>query len=336
VSVLTEARYAAGLALGRPFQVLVQVTNRCNMQCSFCDFWPNGARPEEELSLDEHRRLAAELAGLGTFLVSLEGGEPFVRPDLVELVRAYAGRHLPTLFTNGWWVTPEGARALFDAGLAQVGVSIDFPDAARHDGKRGPPGTFERALRAVEALRDAAPHGGKQVHIMTILMESNWRDLDALLRLSADRGVGHAVTLLSTGGYRRGQSQVDRLPPPEAARHLLRLWRRRRHVRFFREYFQVMETFLEGGATGSCRAGVQTFNVDHVGNVSPCIERIDQVAGNVRRESLAAIHARLVAGSAALAGCNACWTACRGFAHVMGGGGSARAWADLATRMRSR
>jgi hypothetical protein len=90
-----EARFARSVLARRPFDLLLQVTNRCNMSCSFCDFWPNGAAAEEELSLDELRRLAAELAGLGTCVVSIEGGEPFVRPDLVEIVRPFARDHLP-------------------------------------------------------------------------------------------------------------------------------------------------------------------------------------------------------------------------------------------------
>ena len=78
-----EAGFARSVLARRRFDLLLQVTNRCNMSCSFCDFWPNGAAAEEELSLDELRRLAAELAGLGTCVVSIEGGEPS-SPDLVE------------------------------------------------------------------------------------------------------------------------------------------------------------------------------------------------------------------------------------------------------------
>ena len=42
-----DLRFAIGVLRRRPFQVLLQVTNRCNMQCSFCDFWPNGVSPSE-------------------------------------------------------------------------------------------------------------------------------------------------------------------------------------------------------------------------------------------------------------------------------------------------
>jgi MoaA/NifB/PqqE/SkfB family radical SAM enzyme len=331
-TLIRELAFAGGVLRRRPFQCLVQVTNRCNMQCSFCDFWPNGTSPGEELSLAEWRDVARQLAGLGRCVVSVEGGEPFVRPDLVEIVRAFAERHLPLLFTNGWYVDAATARALFDAGLVQAGVSIDFPDAARHDAQRGLPGAFTRAWRAVEAFRDAAPRGGRQVHVMTVVMDDNAHDLDALFAQSAARNVGHSITLLSRSGFRR--TPARRLPAPGVGDALAALWRRHPHVRTFRDYVAGIDPFLAGAALADCHAGVQSFNIDHVGNVAACIEKIDRVAGNVRREPLAAIHARLLERKDA-AGCQACWTACRGFGQALGDGGTWRAWRDLAARMRS-
>jgi MoaA/NifB/PqqE/SkfB family radical SAM enzyme len=329
-----EARFAAGLLLRRPFSCLVQVTNRCNMECSFCDFWPNPARRGEELTAAEYGRVAAEMAELGCFLLSIEGGEPLVRPDLCEIVQAFSERHLTALFTNGWYMTPDKAAALFEAGLVHASVSIDYPDAARHDAKRRLYGATERAWKAVEMLRDAAPRGGKQVHVMTVLMEDNHRDLPRLFEQSAVRGVGHQVTLLSIAGFRRGKGP-DTMPPLPISAYLDALFRRYPHVRFFRDYFARMDAFLSGGPMPTCRAGVQGFNLDHVGNVSPCIERIDEAVGNVRSESLRALHARLAGRQEEIARCQQCWTACRGFQQELGGGGSLRAFFDLSTRMRT-
>jgi MoaA/NifB/PqqE/SkfB family radical SAM enzyme len=326
-----ELRFALGILGHRPFQCLVQVTNRCNMQCSFCDFWPNGVPSREELTVSDFTRVAAELAELGCFLVSIEGGEPFVRPDLTDIVRAFGERHLPLLYTNGWYVTPEKARALFDAGLTQVGVSIDFPDA-RHDAKRGWPGAFERARRAVEIFRDGARHGGKQVHVMTVLMKDNQDDLEALLELSKSLGVGHCFTLLSAKGFRRGH--VDSLPARSISPQLMEAWQRHPHMRMFRDYLGRIDAFREGGEMPRCRAGVQSFNIDHVGNVAPCIEKIDRAAGNVRRERLPDIVARM-RELPEVAACQDCWTLCRGFGQVMGQGGGVKGWSDLALRMRS-
>ena len=154
---LRDARFALGLVRRRPFHCLIQVTNRCNMTCGFCDFWPNGVPAKDELSLADYQRVADELSGLGHFLLSIEGGEPLLRPDLVDIVGVFSRRHITVLYTNGWHVTPAIAQALFAAGLAQVGVSIDFVDPARHDAQRGLAGATQRAWRAVETPR-AMPH----------------------------------------------------------------------------------------------------------------------------------------------------------------------------------
>jgi MoaA/NifB/PqqE/SkfB family radical SAM enzyme len=330
-----DLAFTAGILRRRPFQLLVQVTNRCNMQCTFCEFWSNPAPRGDELTVQDYARVAREAAALGCFLVSVEGGEPLLRPDLVEIVRAFGRDHLPVVFTNGWLVTPARARALFDAGLSQACVSIDFPDAERHDRKRGLPGAFERAWRAVEVLRDAAPRGGRQVHVMTVVMESNWRDLPTLAEQSAAAGVGHQLTLLSVDGDRRGGAGPDRLPPPEAGPALARLWERYRHVRTFRQYVTHAGRFLADEPLPTCRAGVQSFNLDHVGNVAPCIEKIHAPVGNVKATPLAELHALLVARAAETARCQACYTACRGFVQALGDGAAPGTLVDLAARMRT-
>ncbi|MBI4511414.1 MAG: radical SAM protein [Deltaproteobacteria bacterium] len=273
-----DMRFAVGLLQSKPFNCLIQVTNRCNLRCSFCDFWPNPAPSHEELTLREFQDLAHQLREMGCFLVSIEGGEPFLRKDLVEIVRSFSAAHITALFTSGWYVTSENANALWDAGLVHVSVSIDFVDPRDHDAKRGLAGTTDRAWRAVQTLRDTAPRGGHQVNVMSVLMESNWRDMEALFQKSAAYNVGHQVTLLSTQGTRRGTGG-DALPPSGMSAHMTSLFDRYRHVRFFREYFERLDPFLTGGAMPTCRAGIQSFNIDHVGNVSTCIERIGKPVG---------------------------------------------------------
>jgi MoaA/NifB/PqqE/SkfB family radical SAM enzyme len=327
-----DLRFAAGVLRRRPFQVLLQVTNRCNMQCSFCDFWPNGAAPREELTLADFDRLTDDLAGLGTFLVSIEGGEPLVRPDLVDIVRVFARRHIPLLYTNGWYVDEPLARRLWAAGLAQVGVSIDYASADRHDARRKLAGAFARAWRAVETLSGTAPHGGRQVHVMTVLMRDNAGELDALLRMSAGAGVGHCATLLSTGGFRRAAGAE--MPTVEQAQGFARAWAAHPHFRMFGDYMRRIPAFVGGSPMPECRAGTQGFNIDHLGNVSHCIEKIDRPFGNVREEPLAAIHARMAAARPAR-GCQDCWTACRGFNQALADRGTPGTWRDLAGRMRS-
>jgi MoaA/NifB/PqqE/SkfB family radical SAM enzyme len=330
-----DAKFTTGLVLRKPFSCLVQVTNRCNMMCSFCDFWPNVAPKKEELTVADYERVAAEMAEIGTYCVSIEGGEPFARTDLLGIVKAFAKAHVPVLFTNGWYVTEENAKALWNAGLSQASVSIDYPDADRHDAKRRVKGTTSRAWRAVEIFRDTAPRGERQVNVMTVLMEDNWQDFGRLLAQSASAGVGHQVTLISVAGHRRGKSDVDRLPPVHAASELQRLFELNPHVRFFESYFEGMHAYLAGDRLPTCTAGAQSMNIDHIGDVAACIERIGKPVGNVKNASIRTIVDRLRGEEAEVKRCQDCWTACRGFQQALAGGASRSAFRDLATRMRS-
>jgi MoaA/NifB/PqqE/SkfB family radical SAM enzyme len=333
--LVKDAKFTAGLALRKPFSCLVQITNRCNMMCSFCDFWPNVAPKKDELTVADYERIAAEMAELGTYCVSIEGGEPFARSDLVGIVKAFAKAHVPVLFTNGWYVTEDNARALWNAGLSQASVSIDYPDAERHDEKRRVRGTTARAWRAVEIFRDTAPRGERQVNVMTVLMEDNWRDVGRLLAQTAAAGVGHQITLISVAGHRRGKDAADRLPPPHAANELQRLFALHPHVRFFESYFEGMHAFLSGDRLPTCTAGAQSMNIDHIGDVAACIERIGKPIGNLKKESVRTLVDRLRGEEAEVHRCQDCWTACRGFQQALAGGASRAAFRDLATRMRS-
>jgi radical SAM protein with 4Fe4S-binding SPASM domain len=106
-------------------------------------------------------------------------------------------------------------------------------------------------------------------------------------------------------------------------------------VRFFREYFSRFDAFMSGGAMPTCRAGAQSFNIDHIGNVSACIERIDKPVGNVREASMMELHRRLQGDKDEVSSCQMCWTACRGLAQALGNGGTLGSWRDLTMRTRT-
>ena len=167
---------------------------------------------------------------------------------------------------------------------------------------------------------------------MTVLMDDNVDELEPLLQMSARERVGHCATLLSTRGFRRAAGA--HMPSSEAAAQFAALWEKHRHFRMFGDYMRGIAAFVAGETPPACHAGEQGFNIDHVGNVSHCIEKIDQPFGNVRSESLVDIHRRMTDARPAR-GCQECWTACRGFTQALGEGGTLSTWRDLATRMRS-
>ncbi|MFN8639152.1 MAG: GTP 3',8-cyclase MoaA [Dehalococcoidia bacterium] len=123
---------------GRPLQDLrVSVTDRCNFRCRYCMprevFGPGFEflRRDEILSFEEIARVARIAAGLGVRKIRLTGGEPTLRADLPTLVRMLAaidGVEV-TMTTNGSLLAHQ-ARALADAGLSRLTVSLDSLDDA--------------------------------------------------------------------------------------------------------------------------------------------------------------------------------------------------------------
>ncbi len=97
-----------------------------------------GQAPEQ--TLEQFDIGSKKLAKLGTVFVSLAGGEPLLRPDVVEIARLVSRYHVTFLTTNGWDMTPELARDLYRAKLWGVSISLDYADPARHDRRRGKPG----------------------------------------------------------------------------------------------------------------------------------------------------------------------------------------------------
>ncbi len=136
----------------------VSVTDRCNFRCVYC-LPEEGAQymPRKELlSYEEIARIVAAMAPMGLRRVRLTGGEPTVRRDLPDLVRAIAavpGIDDISLTTNAHRFASQ-ARVLADAGLNRVNISIDSLDAQRFATiTRG--GDLAAVLAGIEAARAA-------------------------------------------------------------------------------------------------------------------------------------------------------------------------------------
>lgn len=125
-------------SLDRPLRDLrISITDRCNFRCPYCmprDHYGPGHRflpVGEQLSADEIVRLASIFVSLGVTKIRLTGGEPLLRPDLVEIVRRLHGLGIPdlALTTNGA-LLHRLAGPLARAGLRRLTVSLDSLDPA--------------------------------------------------------------------------------------------------------------------------------------------------------------------------------------------------------------
>jgi cyclic pyranopterin phosphate synthase len=149
--------------LGRPLHDLrISVTDRCNFRCVYCmpkeifgkdyQFLPRA----EILTFEEIERLVRIFVSLGVRKIRLTGGEPLVRRDLERLVEKLAkiGDLDLTLTTNGSLLAQK-ARALADAGLRRVTVSLDSLDDATFKRMNDSDFPVAKVLAGIEAAHAA-------------------------------------------------------------------------------------------------------------------------------------------------------------------------------------
>jgi MoaA/NifB/PqqE/SkfB family radical SAM enzyme len=173
----------------RPLYVKIKLLFGCNLRCRMCAHW-RGARPTQ-LPTERLEALLEEIAAMGCRKVHLTGGEPGLRGDLERLVRTAASLGLRvTLTTNGTLVTRPRARALIEAGLRGVNVSIDSPVAAVHDAQRGLAGAFGAAVEGAKAFAKEARHGKLTLALNCVVTRTNWATLGGLPRLAVKVGAG--------------------------------------------------------------------------------------------------------------------------------------------------
>src|SRR3954447_24312181 len=215
----------------RPIGAKLELTYHCNLRCGFCytDSPRRTLARTVEMSDEQWRRIVGETIELGLIEAVLTGGEPLLRRELtLETVeRLTAAGMMVSLNTNGWFLDAEAADRLAEAG-ARVHVSIDGAAAELHDASRGVPGSWRRAIEAIDLMLTR----GAQVqvaHVVTPRNEATFDDFLAQMRMLAPTSVRVVpVGLIGAaaregrwaGDFERVHATVDRFGHPPRPRVL--------------------------------------------------------------------------------------------------------------------
>lgn len=135
--------------------VVWNVTRTCNLNCIHCYARATKDKNDMELSFEQGLSLIDDLASYGVPVILFSGGEPLMRPDLVELAHhAVKSGMRAVISTNGTLITREKADDLKEIGLSYVGISLDGMEAI-NDRFRGRKGAFKDALKGIKNCQDA-------------------------------------------------------------------------------------------------------------------------------------------------------------------------------------
>ena len=260
-------------------------TNACNMYCDHC-YRDAGCKAEEELSTAEAKTLLEQIARAGFKIMIFSGGEPLMRPDIVELVAHAASLGLRPVFgTNGTLITLEMAQKLKAAGAMGMGISLDSMDREKHNKFRKFPGAWEGAVQGMRNCRAA----GLPFQIHTTVMEWNNHELEALTDFAVAEGAvaHHFFFLVPTGRAKTIEAESLRAEAYEDT--LTRIMKKQQEVdielkptcapQFLRIAAQMgMKTRFRRG----CLAGTAYCIISPRGKVQPCAY-LNMELGDVRQ-----------------------------------------------------
>lgn len=215
VGALTLGEYADKMSAPHRMDLMVSAMTRggawhCNQKCLHCYAAGQPMGESRELTTAEWKDVLARLRAANIPQVTFTGGEPTLRGDLVGLVDA-AQWFVTRLNTNGRLLTPQLCRALAEASLDSVQVTLYAADAEAHNALVGAPG-FDETVRGIRNAVDA----GLIVSVNTPLCSLN-RDYAATLRFAAALGVRYATCsgLIPSGGAEGAESRATRLSAEE-------------------------------------------------------------------------------------------------------------------------
>jgi len=286
----------------RPVLVHFEVTLRCNAACGFCDYWKTdpSARATELKSFADAARF------FNPMLVTFTGGEPTLRRDLEDIIaevdRAISLKYV-TLITHGAMLSGERAQSLWDAGVNQFNISLDYLDE-RHDQARGIPGLAARILEAIPAMR---ARGIDNIRFNTVIKNDN---LDQILPIVARAealgvGVNFSVYTDAKNGNRSfviGTPELQHVS--DVVAQLLAFKRRRRGVITNSDYYlERIPRYVRGEMREPCQSGIRTIHIDPMGHVKRCPDFPTD------------FHWRDYRAYQPI-DCNACYYACRGEAQA--------------------
>jgi len=293
--------------LDAPFLIVWNLTDVCNLQCRHC-YQRAGLQKPDELSTLEKLRVVEELADAGVISIAFSGGEPLMARDFFEVASKVKeeGMYL-AVATNGTLITSDVAKKLKSLGTDYVEVSLDFPDAEKHDNFRGVQGAFERTLQGIQNCVAE----GIYTCIATTVTRLNLQEVPKIIELAKQLKVRRfiAFNFIPTG---RGLDASNLDLTPQQREQLLTLLYHENNsggievLSTAPQYARVSlessggvnvapTNFYVGEASwnlkvlaefiGGCGAGRLYCALQPNGDVSPCVFMPGLTVGNLRKNS---------------------------------------------------
>ena len=236
-----------------PFLAHIVIIRRCNLSCGYCSEYDKVSDPIPVHALEERLR---KLKSLGTFGISLTGGEPTLHPSLPQLIRKCRElRFFRTgMISNGFLLRPDLIEALNEAGLQEMQISVDGVQANDTTQK-----VLDNLKKRLEWLRG---HARFRVIVSGVLGACPPQEAEEVLAFAGRLGFIRRVLLIHDSSGQVKAFNGERKTFEKIVRRIPRT------VVDFSSYRKRL--LRDGAAPFKCRAGSRYLYVDEYGNVNWC------------------------------------------------------------------
>jgi MoaA/NifB/PqqE/SkfB family radical SAM enzyme len=242
-----------------PFVMILSPTLHCNLRCQGCYTLGYGTKPE--LPYELVKRVLGECQKMGIHFVTVLGGEPFVYPDLFQMIEEHPGIFFQ-VYTNGTLMTREKATRLSELGNAMVVISIEGyeEETDRWRGK----GVYKKIMNAFDYLREARVLTGTSATVTNenVAVVASEPFIDFML----EKGTFAQMYFLYIPV--NGQADFSLMVTPEQRNYL------RKQVMYFRDTKPMffLDFWNDGPYVNGCIAGGRRyFHLNAKGDVEPCV-----------------------------------------------------------------
>lgn len=258
--------------------IAVDVTNRCNMNCSHC--YASTFRKHNDIAIEDLKNFFNEAYDLGVYHYVLQGGEAILELERLEQIISMTrpDETYYTVISNGWEMTVDMIRKLKSMKVDKIGFSLDSGFEEEHDANRAE-GAFKRVIEAVKNVKAEGLFSSLSTVVTNTTIEGD--SFKRILEIGAELGVRIDIQVAMPVGKWDGMRDI-RITPEDAAQ--------------LRKMYDELGTFEDGmrrigrdvyagTEEECCPAGRDFMALTAEGEILPC-NFCQFSLGNIREVSL--------------------------------------------------
>jgi radical SAM protein with 4Fe4S-binding SPASM domain len=285
-SDMTLIKSKNNLGLSSPLKISLNITKECNLRCKHCLSSADYA-DSNELTKKQLFDLFDQMLEIGSFFITIGGGEPLIRKDIFDII-SYARDHYisVSIVTNSLLINKETALRLNSLNLNTITISIDGFEK-NHDYIRGK-GNFKKAITKIKLLRKYIKTA--RLAIRVTVNSRNVNECKSLIKLAEDLSLDliRLTPVLPLGRALENQNLL--LSQDQFIKFVKNCREKKTKIKVIIPNAKENESFLIKQGEFGCHCGKEACWITQVGDFYPCLFfGEDYVTGNIKDSHLGSL-----------------------------------------------